>query len=82
MKKNFYCSIDNECKKFDNQNDNFKVQLVREPFGGHLEGDACVTLHTLHADRDNRGNIVVRVNGTNIAVVLVYNAKFNERSNM
>ena len=31
---------------------------------------------------DNRGNIVVRANDTDVAVVLVYNVKFIENSNM
>ena len=39
-------------------------------------------LHALHADRDNRGNIVVRANETDIAVILVYNVWFIENSNM
>ena len=39
-------------------------------------------LHGLHADRDNRGNIVVRTNDTDVAVILVYNVKLIENSNM
>ena len=58
--KIFYCSIDNECKRFYNQNDNYKIELVPELFGSHLEGDIRVMLYALHADRDNRENIVVR----------------------
>ena len=80
--KFFYCSIDNECTRFYNQNVNYKVELVPELFGSHLEGDTCVILHVLHADRDNRGNIVVRANDRDVAVVLVYNIKFIENSNM
>ena len=33
----FYCSIDNECKRFYHQNDNYKVELVPELFGSYLE---------------------------------------------
>ena len=80
--KCFYCSIDNECKRFYNQNDNCKVELVPELFGSHLEGDTRVMLHALHADRDNRENIAVRANDTDVAVILVYNVKFIENSNM
>ena len=39
-------------------------------------------LHALHADRDNRANIAVRANDTDVAVILVYNVKFIENSNM
>ena len=39
-------------------------------FGSHLEGDTRVLLHELHADRDNRGNIVVRANDTDVASCL------------
>ena len=35
----------------------------------------------LHADRDNRRNIVVHANTTDIAVILVYKVKFTENSN-
>ena len=38
-------------------------------------------LHGLHADRDNRRNIVVHANTTDIAVILVYKVKFTENSN-
>ena len=37
-------------------------------------------LHALHADRDNRGNIVVRANDTDVAVILVYNFRFIENN--
>ena len=80
--KFFYCSIDNEYTRFYNQNVNYKVELVPELFGSHLEGDTRVMLHALHADRDSRGNIVVRANDTDVAVILVYNVKFIENSNM
>ena len=53
-----YCSIDNECKRFYNQNDNYKVDLVPERFGSHLQGGTRVMLHALHADTDNIRNIV------------------------
>ena len=39
-------------------------------------------LYALHADRDNRGNTVVRANDTDAAVIFVYNVKFIENSNM
>ena len=39
-------------------------------------------LYALHADGDNRRNIVVRANDTDVAVILVYNFKFIENSNM
>ena len=39
-------------------------------------------LYALHTDGDNRGNIVVRANDTDVAVILVYNVKFIENSNM
>ena len=41
----FYCSTDDECKRFYNQNDNSKVELVPEPFVSHLEGYTRVMLH-------------------------------------
>ena len=58
------------------------MELVPELFGSHLEGDTRVMLHALHTDRDNRANIVVRANDTDVAVILVYNVKFIENSNM
>ena len=39
-------------------------------------------LHALHADRDNRGNIVVGANYTDVVVSRVYNSKFSVNSNM
>ena len=39
-------------------------------------------LYALHADGDNRGNIFVRANDTDVAVILVYSVKFIENSNM
>ena len=39
-------------------------------------------MHGLHPDRDNRGNIVVRANDTDVAVILIYNVKLTENSNM
>ena len=80
--KIFYCSIDNEYTRFYNQNVNYKVELVPELFGSHLEGDTRIMLHALHGDRDNIENIVVRANNTGVAVVLAYNVKFIEDSNM
>ena len=41
----FYCFIDNECKRFYNENVNYKVELVPELLGRHFEGDTCVMLH-------------------------------------
>ena len=78
VKHFFYCSIDNEGKRFYNQTDNSKVELVPELFGSHLEGDTRFMLHALYADKDNRGNIVVRANDTDV----VYNVKFIENTNM
>ena len=40
--KFFYCSIDNEYTRFYNQNVNYKVELVPELFGSHLEGDTRI----------------------------------------
>ena len=78
----FYCSIDNECKRFYHLNDNYKVELVPELFGSYLEWDTRVILHALHTDRDNRRNIVVRANDIDVAVILIYNAKFIENRNI
>ena len=39
-------------------------------------------LHALHTDRDNRRNIVVRANDIDVAVILIYNAKFIENRNI
>ena len=71
----FYCSIDSEGKRLYTQTDNSKVELVPDFFGSHLEGG---TRFMLHADRDNRRNIVVRANDTDV----IYNVKFIENSNM
>ena len=76
--KFFYCSIDSEGKRLYTQTDNSKVELVPDFFGSHLEGDTRFMLHALHSDRDNRGNIVVRANDTDV----IYNVNFIENSNM
>ena len=47
-KKISYCSIDNECIRFYNQNYSYKNELVPELFGSHLEGDTRVMLHTIY----------------------------------
>ena len=36
--KVFCCSIGNKGKRFYNQTDNYKVELIPELFGSHLEG--------------------------------------------
>ena len=81
-KKLFNRSIDNECKRFYHQNHNYKVELVPELFGSYLEWDTRVMLYALHTDRDNKRNIVVRANDIDVAVILIYNAKFIENRNI
>ena len=60
--KIFYCSIDNECKRYSVVDGVVKVDDIPELYGNHLEADTRVAFHALHADKTDGGNIVVRGN--------------------
>ena len=57
-----------------------KVEIEDAMYGCHSEADTRVMLHAKHADQYQGGNIVIRVNDTNIAVICATNAKHLERS--
>ena len=47
---------------------------MHELYDNHLEADTCVMLHINHADKNGNGNIIVRGNDTDIAIILTCNA--------
>ena len=64
-KKVFYCSIDNECKKFTLSQLKLKMsqfEEVHESYGNHFKANIPVTFHANHADNNGNGNITVREN--------------------
>ena len=64
--KVFYCSVDNQCKRFWVSDCLLKFELVDELFGSHSEADTRVIMHAKHADDEFGGNIVIRANDTDI----------------
>ena len=75
-----YCSVDNECKKFSTIKGLRKVENLPELYGDHPEAVTRVAFHANHADEANPGNCVIRVNDTDMIVLLLVNAKkFNSR---
>ena len=71
--KLLYVAIDNNCKKFIIVNGKLFWENVDELYGYHLEGNIRVTFHAKHADIKNPGEIVVRGNDTDIAIILLAN---------
>ena len=74
--KVLYCAINNECKNLFWRNDILKNERVPELYGNNLEGDARVVFHAKNADTIDPGNIVVRVNDSDIAVILICNIQY------
>ena len=52
----------------------FQFEEVHELYGNHLEADTRVMFHVNHADKNGNGNIIVRGNGTDVAIILTGNA--------
>ena len=71
--KSLYCAINNDWKKLYCRNGILKNERVPELYGNHLEGDTQVVFYAKNADRIDTGNIVVRANDTDIAVILIWN---------
>ena len=55
------------------RNDILKNERVPELYGNQLEADTRVVFHAKNADTSNPGNIVVRANDSDIAVILICN---------
>ena len=53
------------------RNSILKNERVPELYGNHLEGDTRVVFHVKNADTIDPGNIVVRANDLDIAVILI-----------
>ena len=71
--KVLYRAINNECKKLYCRNGILKNERLTELYENHLEGDTRVVFHAKNSDTINPGNIVVRANDSDIAVVLICN---------
>ena len=46
---------------------------MNELYGYHLEADTCIAFHAKHADNNDPGEIVVRANDTDVAIILLAN---------
>ena len=74
-KKIFICAINNEAKRYTcTDSTHVRTEIIPELYGSHEEADTRVAFHAKHADTFNPGNIVVRGNDTDIAIILVTNA--------
>ena len=69
-KKLFYCTVDNEFKKFYSEDGALTFQEICNLYGCHLKGDTCLMFHTKHADSIGLGNIALRGVDTDIAIIL------------
>ena len=48
-------------------------ESVDELYGYHLEADTRIAFHAKHADINDPGEIVVRANDTDVAIILLAN---------
>ena len=48
-------------------------ESVDELYGYHLEADTSIAFHAKHADINDPGEIVVRANDTDVAIILLAN---------
>ena len=71
--KVLYCAINSESKKLYCINGILKNERVPELYESHLEGDTRVVFHAKNADNIDPGNILVRANESDIAVILICN---------
>ena len=52
----------------------FQFEEVHELYGNHLETDTRVMFYVNHADKNGKGSIIFRGNGSDIAIILTCNA--------
>ena len=72
-KKVLYYAINSESKKLCCINGILKNERVPELYGSHLDGDTRIVFHAKNADTIDPDNFVVRVNDSDIAVILICN---------
>ena len=60
----------------------FQFEEVHELYGNHLEADIRVMFHVNHADKNSNGNIIVRGNDTDIAIILTCNGNLLTSSHL
>ena len=71
---NLLCiAIDNKCRKFFCVDGKLSWGSVYELYGYHLEADTCIAFHTKHADINDPGELVVRANDTDVAIIHLAN---------
>ena len=71
--KLLYIATNNKCKKFFCVNGKLCWESVDELYGYHLEADTRIVFHAKHADINDPGEIVVRANDTDVAIILLAN---------
>ena len=82
-KKVLYCSVDNECIcLYCDEQGLLEFTEVQELFGAHEEADTRVAFHTLHVDKYDPGNTIVRCNDTDIKIIMVTNADKYDNSDV
>ena len=82
VNKIFYCSVDNECRRFYCDNRISKSENIAELFGDHVEADKEFLFHAKHADSISTETVVVRANDTVIFVILLKNNHVLLESNL
>ena len=60
----------------------FHLEEVHELYGNHLEADTCVMSHINHAYKNGNGNIIVRRNDTDIAIIATCNVNLLTNSHL
>ena len=81
-KKVFYCTTDNECRKFYSKDGVLKFEEIVDLYGYHLKRDTHVIFHMKHADLIDPGIIVVCGGDTDIAIILSSNVEKLENTHL
>ena len=68
-----YIATDNKCKKFFCVNGKLYWKSVDELYGYHLKADTRIAFHAKYADINDPGEILMRANDTDVAIILLAN---------
>ena len=71
--KLLYIATDNKCKKFYCVNGKICWESLDELYGYHLEADTRIAFHAKYADINDPGEILMRANDTDVAIILLAN---------
>lgn len=81
-KKLFYCTVDNEFKKFYSEDGRLKFKEIYNLYDYDLKDDTCAMFHTKQACLIDPGSIDVRGVDTDIVIVLLCNMEEIENNHL